>query len=144
MKRFRFRLEQVLRVRRLQEDMARAELMHAHREARVAADRVNARIADYSNAPRPSGEQALDEFHRVQFRLDNAAGAITVGRAGYQHALGVVDDRRADWTAAHQRVAALERLETRRRDEHAIEVRRDEDRLVDDLVVSRHSRGAHE
>ena len=94
MKRFRFRLEQVLRVRRLQEDMARAELMHAHREARAAADRVNARIADYSNAPRPSGEQPFDEFHRVQFHLDNAAGAITVARAGYQHALGVVDDRR--------------------------------------------------
>ena len=144
MKRFRFRLEQVLRVRRLQEDMARAELMHAHREARAAADRVNSRIAEYSNAPRPSGEQAYDEFHRIQFRLDNAAGAVTVARAGYRHALGVVDDRRADWAAARQRVAALERLEDRRRDEHAIEVRRADDRLVDDLVVARHSRGAHE
>jgi len=90
LKRFRFRLEQVLRVRRLQEDMARAELMHAHREARAAADRVNARIVDYSNTPRPHGEQPYDEFHRVQFHLDNAAGAITVARAGYRHALGVV------------------------------------------------------
>jgi flagellar FliJ protein len=142
LKRFRFRLEQVLRVRRLQEDMARAELMHAHREARAAADRVNSRIAEYANAPRPSGEQAYDAFNRVQFHLDNAAGAITVARAGYQHALGVVDDRRADWAAARQRVAALERRETRRRDEHAVEARRDDDRLVDDLVVARHSRGA--
>jgi flagellar export protein FliJ len=142
LKRFRFRLEQVLRVRRLQEDMARAELMHAHREARAAADRVNSRIAEYANAPRPRGEQAYDDFHRVQFHLDNAAGAITVARAGYQHTLGVVDDRRADWAAARRRVAALERLETRRRDEHTIEARRDDDRLVDDLVVARHSRGA--
>jgi flagellar FliJ protein len=143
LKRFRFRLEQVLRIRRLQEDMARAELMHAHREARAAADAVNARVAEYTSAPRPNGEQPYDAFNRTQFRLDNAAGAITVARAGYRHALAVVEDRRADWTAAHQRVAALERLETRRRDEHAIEVRRADDRLVDDLVVARHSRGAH-
>jgi len=141
LKRFRFRLEQVLRVRRLQEDMARAELMHAHRQARAAADRVNARIADYTAAPRPYGEQPLPDFNLVQFHLDNAAAAITVARGSYQHALGVVEDRRADWAAARQRVAALERLEARRRDEYAIEARRADDRLVDDLVVARHSRG---
>ena len=144
MKRFRFRLEQVLRVRRLQEDMARAELMHANREARAAADRVNERIAEYNGAPRPGGEQPYDEFNRVQFHLDNAAGAITVARTEYRTALKVVDDRRAEWAQARQRVAALERLEERRRDEHAIEARRADDRLVDDLVVARHSRGASE
>ena len=79
----------------------------------------------------------------MQFRLDNAAGAITVARAEYRHALELVEARRAEWTAARQRVAALERLEARRRDEHAIEARRAEDRLVDDLVVARHARGEH-
>ena len=124
MKKFRFRLEQVLRVRRLQEDMARAELMHAHREARAAADRVNGRIADYTGAPRPDGEQPIHEFNRVQFHLDNAAQAITLARASYQHALEIVDDRRSDWAAARQRVAALERLEARRREEYAVEASR--------------------
>ena len=79
----------------------------------------------------------------MQSHLDNAAGAITVARGTYVDALGVVDERRADWAAARQRVAALERLEARRRDEHTIEARRAEDRLVDDLVVARHARGAH-
>lgn len=144
MKKFRFRLEQVLRVRRLQEDMARAELMHAHREARAAADLVNGRIAEYTGAPRPDGEQPLDEFNRVQFHLDTAARAITVARASYRRALEVVDDRRSNWAAARQRVAALERLEARRREEYAVEARRADDRLVDDLVVARHSRGASE
>jgi flagellar FliJ protein len=142
LKRFRFRLEQVLRVRRLQEDMARAALMHAHREARLAAERLNARIAEYGDAPRPNGEQPLETFNRVHFDLDNAAGAITVARAGYEHTLRVVDDRRVDWAAARQRVAALERLEARRREEHEVEARRADDRLVDDLVVARHARGA--
>ena len=79
----------------------------------------------------------------MQSRLDNAAGAITVARGEYRQALAVVEERRAEWAEARRRVAALERLEERRRDEHAIEVRRAEDRLVDDLVVARHARGAH-
>ena len=143
MKRFRFRLEQVLRVRRLQEDMARAALQHANLDARRAADAVNARIEEYGAAARPEGAQSYDTFNRMQSHLDNAAGAITVARGLYLEALGVVKERRAEWAAARQRVAALERLEQRRRDEYDIEARRAEDRLVDDLVVARHARGAH-
>ena len=144
MKRFRFRLEQVLRVRRLQEDMARAALMTAHHGARAAADVLNARIEDYSRASRPSGAQTYDDFNRTQSHLDNAAGAITAARGVYSQAVDVVDTRQHEWASARQRVAALERLEARRREEHAIEVRRAEDRLVDDLVVARHARRAHQ
>lgn len=143
MKRFHFRLEQVLRVRRVQEDIARGALMLANREAQTAADAVNARVAEYTDAARPSGAQSYDTFNRMQSHLDNAAAAITVARAEYKSRLEVVETRRSEWAAARQRVAALERLEERRRAEHAVEVRRAEDRLVDDLVVARHARGAH-
>jgi flagellar FliJ protein len=143
LKKFRFRLEQVLRIRRVQEDMARAVLMHANHDARAAADVVNARIEDYSAAARPSGAQSYEMFNKLQAHLDNAAGAIVVARANYQQALRVVEQRRTEWAAAQQRVAALERLEDRRRDEYAIELRRAEDKEVDDLVVARHARGAH-
>jgi flagellar export protein FliJ len=141
LKRFHFRLEQVLRVRRLQEDIARGALMAAHHAARQSADRLNERLEEYAAVSRPSGAQTYDAFNRMQFRLDNAAGAITIARAEYRQSLELVDARRAEWTAARQRVAALERLEARRRDEYAVEARRAEDRLVDDLVVARHARG---
>ena len=121
--------------------MAQAALLNAHHDARNAADAVNARIADYAAVTRPNGAQTYEAFNRMQFELDNAAGAITVARAEYRHALAAVEQRRAEWAAARQRVAALERLEERRREEHAVEMRRAEDRLVDDLVVARHARG---
>jgi len=143
LKRFHFRLAQVLRVRRLQEEIARGALMLANREAQTAADAVNARVAAYADAARPAGAQSYDTFNRTQAHLDNAAAAITVARAEYRSRLEVVETRRAEWAGARQRVAALERLEERRRAEHAVEVRRAEDRLVDDLVVARHARGAH-
>jgi flagellar export protein FliJ len=73
--------------------------------------------------------------------LDSAAGAVELARIAHRESLDVVDDRRADWAATQRRVAALERLEERRREEHALHARRDEDRLVDDIVVARYGRG---
>jgi len=55
MKRFRFRLDQVLHVRRVQEDRARFELLTANRNAHLAAARVEDRLAEYATRSRPSG-----------------------------------------------------------------------------------------
>ena len=141
MKRFRFRLDQVLHVRRVQEDRARFDLLTANREAHFAAARVEERLADYAQRQMPTGPQPYEQFERAVFLLDSAAGAVGAARATHREALAVVDARRIDWTAARRKVAALERLEERRRAEHAVEVQRAEDQLVDDLVVARHARG---
>jgi flagellar protein FliJ len=139
-RKFRFRLEQVLRVRMLQEDQARGELMVANRAAQEAAARVENRLDEYKSRSLPEGPQSYEAFERALFMLDSAAGAVDVARLAHRETLEVVDVRRAEWAAARRKVAALERLEERRREEHAIEVRRAEDRLVDDLVVARHGR----
>ena len=144
MKRFRFRLDQVLHVRRVQEDRARFDLLSANRDAQLAALRVDDRLADYAGRQMPSGPRPYAEFERAVFLLESGAAAVGAARAQHRDALTVVDARREDWTAARRRVAALERLEERRRAEHAIEVQRAEDQLVDDLVVARHARGASE
>jgi flagellar export protein FliJ len=141
MKRFRFRLDQVLHVRRVQEDQARFSLLSANRDAQLAAARVDERLADYADRRMPTGPQPYAAFERAVFLLDSAAGAVGVARATQREALAVVDVRRAEWTDARRHVAALERLEARRRAEHAVEVQRAEDQLVDDLVVGRHARG---
>ena len=141
-KRFRFRLDQVLHVRRVQEDRARFDLLTANRDAQLAAARVEDRLAEYAERRLPEGPQTFAEFERAVFMLESGAGAVTAARVTHREALAVVDARRADWTAARRRVAALERLEARRRAEHAVEVQRAEDQLVDDLVVARHARGA--
>jgi hypothetical protein len=115
LKRFRFRLEQVLRVRRLQEDIARGALMHANHHARVAATAVNARVEEYTTAARPGGSQSYDTFNRMQFRSTTPPRGL--GRrpaAEYRHALGIVDDHARRVDAAHQRVAASQARSARR------------------------------
>jgi flagellar export protein FliJ len=143
MKKFKFRLAQVMRVREVQEDRARAELLGANRAAHEAAVRVETRLGEYASRSLPDGATSYEEFERALFLLDSAAGAVDVARADHRTALDVVDKRREEWAAARRRVAALERLEARRREEYALEMRRAEDRLVDDLVVARHNRGEY-
>jgi len=142
MRRFHFRLAQVLHVRRVQEDQARYALMAANGAATLAARRVEERLDDYARRSLPIGPQSYADFERAVFLLDSAAGAVGTARAAYAEALDVVATKRGEWTETRRRVAALERLEERRRAEHEIEVRRAEDRLVDDLVVCRYARGA--
>lgn len=138
MKKFRFRLDPVLRVRRLQEDLARGELLRANRDLAVATGELAGRNESYGQAPRPTGVQSSDTFHRTWFRLDAAARAVLAAEAARQARQEAADLCRDEWTAASQRVSALERLEERAHDEWAVEIRRGEDRLADDLVVSRH------
>jgi flagellar protein FliJ len=141
MKKFRFRLDQVLHVRRVQEDRARAELLTANRDAHLASVRVDERLHDYAGRGLPLGPQSFAAFERAVFLLDAGAAGVEVARATHRDAQSVVEERRIDWTAARRKVAALERLEERRRAEHAVEVQRAEDTLVDDLVVARFARG---
>jgi flagellar export protein FliJ len=140
MKQFKFRLASVLRIRHIQEDLARARLLHANVAAREAERVVDARHTRYLDLARPAGLQHAPDFARTLFALDSAAGAIDVARDQQVEALAHVAERRAEWSEASMRVDALERLEERHRAEHNIEVRRDEDRVTDDLIVSRYAR----
>jgi flagellar export protein FliJ len=140
LKKFSFRLQSVLRVRRIQEDQARARLLTANVAVREAERVVDARVERYHSLDRPAGVQAEPEFERTWFHLDAAAGAIETANEARIASLAQLAERRAEWSAASMKVAALERLEARQRAEHEIEVRRDEDRTTDDLVVSRHGR----
>jgi flagellar biosynthesis chaperone FliJ len=141
LKRFQFRLATVLRVRRLQEEQAKGALLHANAQARTAAHRVTTAVDAYASTERPQGSQSYADFERSRFRFERAAESVGVARAGHRDALEVVEIRRDEWSDAHKRVAVLERLEARRREEHDADFRRREERLVEDLVATRHARG---
>lgn len=137
MRRFAFRLDAVLRVRRLQEELARAAVATADAElaaARTVAATRLARLRDTVPVPGPvDGASFLAGRDTLARRADAATRAAgAVADAGERRA-----ERLSAWGATHRAVAGLERVEARARDEHGIEVRRDEDRQVDELVVTR-------
>jgi len=138
MKKFRFRLEKVQRVRRIQEELARAELQAANR-AVAEAERVKMERFDrYQARDDLFGESSLDGFMTARTLKEAAAYSVLDGVAKTEETRGVALERRDDWIGARSRVDALERLESRRRDEHSAEWIREQQELVDEIVVTRH------
>jgi flagellar biosynthesis chaperone FliJ len=136
-RRFRFRLASVQRVRMLQEERARAELLLANRALAEAAAELAARKDRYWQGARPLGQYAITDYRPAWFELEMAARGVQWSTAQRIVRAEEAEVARAAWIAAKQRVQALERLEARAREEWRVEVLRDDDRLVDDLVVSR-------
>lgn len=137
MKRYTFRLHQVLRVRRIQEDEARAEVLLARRDADLAGRRVRDRLGAYDRFAYTAGAVPAARHLVERARHEVAAGQVTFARDREAQAWRVVADRLEAWTAAAQKVQALERLDERRRAEHALDAQREAEREVDDLVIAR-------
>jgi flagellar biosynthesis chaperone FliJ len=133
---YNFALETVLRARRAQESVARADLLRANLASAAAEMAQGASVDHYEEVIRANG---LTFFvHRQVSELAarsviEARGALTEAQAGVEAAL-------ESYLVAARSVSVLEHLDERRRQEHAAAVAREDANLVDDLVTSRHVR----
>jgi flagellar export protein FliJ len=137
MKRYRFRLESVLRVRRLQEDVARAELARATAIVAAAQQALligRDQLRRLAAEPCPPDPAAWEAQRRI---LLSAADEIEVLVSGVALAVAERESRQAALAGARTRVRALERLDERRRAEHELEAGRQAEKVVDDLVTTR-------
>jgi flagellar export protein FliJ len=137
-KRYRFRLDAILRLRVAEEEQARTVLGRAERELHVALAARDAELARYRSLLPARGPIANDIFHRQEVVARMAAATLRVA----EHQVAVVAERAARarlmWSEAARRVAILERLDERRRAEYQEEERRAEVALVDDIVTARY------
>jgi len=137
MRRYRFRLDSVLRVRRLQEDVARGALARADAavaESQAALTVAREWFAELEHRP-GSGQPAAWEARRTL--VLRAADEIDARIADVDAAAAARHHRQVELRDARGRVRALEKLDDRRREEHRLEAARQEERVVDDLVTSR-------
>jgi hypothetical protein len=140
MKRYRFRMESVLRVRRVQEGVAASHLRLANASAAAAAAHVDESRRVLAAMPAPRERASTREF-RAQMNVRVAAAAsVLSAQSTYQTATAMVAVEAGRWRAASQRVSILERVDDARRAEHELELRREEEALVDDLVTGAYRR----
>ena len=137
MKRYTFRLESVLRVRRDEQDVAQAGVRAAHVRARAEAEALADRDRAYAERLSPQGPSGAAEFLYEQAHRAALGQAVLEQRRRLLEASHEVEAARAVWTAAAARVGALERLDERQRAEHSARALREDELIVDDLVVSR-------
>lgn len=146
MKRYRFPLGQVLRVRRIEEDRAAGELAAARLAERAEEERKAARLAAcqaVASPPPPAGAGfpgGVGGFLAWRDRCDRAGSAAIAAAHAHREAIAQSERSRAGWAAAAMRVSALEHLDDRRRAEHRDAAERAETVAADDLVTSRWSR----
>lgn len=135
----KFRLGAVLRARKAQEDAAKAALVKARGEADVAAVRVQARRTEIDERHVTPGASA-SAFAAAMTARQALAAELSVAIGAAQLADGQVDERIADLTDAAVQRRTLEKLEER----HALTRRRSaeaaDQKSVDDLTTSAHSR----
>ncbi len=137
MKKFRFRLDTVQRVRQIQHDVARGDLMSANHQLALAAQLVAARAIKASTIDAPTAAMTSEQFAQHRFAIDSAFDAIRWAQRDEATATEVVAERRTEWVSTHTRLRAVERLHDRARAEYRDEYRREADRDSDEITTTR-------
>lgn len=137
MKRYEFRAEKVLRIRRLQEDIARAEVGDARRAEAAAQATVDASQQRYAELSMAPSAQSAAAFLMRREQAGHRADAVSIARQRRHEASQATTAALGTWRDANTKVQGMERLDERRRAEHHIEVRRDEDAQADEIITAR-------
>jgi flagellar protein FliJ len=138
--RYQFRLATVLRVRRMEEEAAKVELRAANlalRQAVTARDAAEERYRAFTALGAAVVSAAQLHAERLEAGLLAEQCSVTQ-RVALERAAGAALAQ-ARWSKSAKRVAVLERLDARRREEHAAAELRAEVALVDDLVTARYA-----
>jgi len=137
MKKYTFSLSKVLRVRRIQEEQAAAELAAARAAANAAAEKEAGAAHALASRCARGGLQPAVSFLAWAETTMLAGETLSDAKAEAQQADEDVEARQDEWSAAAARVSALEHLDERGRDAHEVERRREETKTVDDIITSR-------
>lgn len=140
MNRYRFRLEPVLRVRRIEQDTAQAGVVAARRDFDAAESDLHRSVDRYRARPETHGPSSAAAWLAGRAGTELTAATVIAAGTRRELAAGRVAEQQEALQAARRRVAALERLDERRREEHALAAQREEATDVDELVTSRHGR----
>lgn len=139
MRRYRFRLESALRARRAQEDVARQRLAEANHRLRQARAVHEAALDAYRSMVLLAAPADRDTFLASRAHEVRMAEAVERTRRTAVELEVESSMLYSAWVEAAKRVASLERLDERRREEWHAEVRREEASAIDDVVASRWS-----
>jgi flagellar protein FliJ len=140
-KAYRFRLESVLRVRRLQERVATQQLAEAVRALHHAQSESAVARRSLENAAAPVGRLTigpLEWSHEQSTRLSDAARTRAEAADAAAEAARQAD---AVWGAARRRTATLERLDERHLVLWQQELDRSEAAVLDELATRRTAGG---
>lgn len=138
MSRYRFRLDSVMRVRRVQEERARAELALARlAEAEAAAQTTRRRglLRRATEDGLPSG--TATDWTAQRDRSDRLAAAVSASQVAELHAADLTQRRLGDWERAAAELRMLEKLDERHAAVWQADQLREEQKVLDEISPRR-------
>lgn len=151
MTKFRFRLERVLRARRVAEEVQRARLFEAETAARALDDAARASVdASVSSCDVLRADQSATTLDATRVLVAQSAhervlaAELAARRRAVEGRLAATTERAA-WTTRRSDVRGLERLEERERETFREEIDVREERVIEETAarraeVARHAR----
>ncbi|HUX03536.1 MAG TPA: flagellar FliJ family protein [Acidimicrobiales bacterium] len=138
MKAYHFSLSTVLRIRALEERLARERLLVAQRALRTAHQEHQALAAKLGELTVPSRLTTIEEIRWVGDQAQRLNEQIRVRHERVVEVSCARDQANAAWTAARKRTGALERLEAQSVARWRHESERSEVAELDDVANARH------
>jgi flagellar export protein FliJ len=140
---YRFSLEIVMRIRAIEERLAREKLVTAQRDLRRARGAYVAAETAIATLAAPTGPITVGEVRWIGEQADRLADEVRVRRQVVVAAASTRDEARDSWHAARKSLGTLERLDLQGLARWKNEVAREEVSEMDDLANTRHgSQGA--
>ncbi len=146
MKKFKFRLETVLKQRRIVEDLAKKALAQAQAELSLKMAEINDLYESIDNAREQRGKkQEAGGF--VPFELESAEGFIRLQEIKIEREkliarqlMTVVEEVHEALVEAATERMAMEKLKEKKKEAYIIKARKDETKKIEDIVVMRSRR----
>lgn len=146
MRKFQFRLQSVLEVRRRREEHLRGELARMHLRRQAEIQRMETLLQEREAATRGAlagrvGRVTAEDFRTHERHLQCLEQAVISQREALDLILREIDRKVAEVVTATQEARALEDLRGRHMEEHRREAQRVEQNFLDELATNRAARG---
>ncbi|NLA37147.1 MAG: hypothetical protein GX868_15875 [Actinobacteria bacterium] len=135
MKKYRFSLGGVHRVRQINEEQHKAALADAQRSADDASALLQARLVEVGSAVPAAGTRSANQFLAEREQLTRHRDAVVAARAAEANALALLAQRRDEYIEAAREVRALDRLDERKREEWRLETTRAAQLVTDETAT---------
>ena len=138
MKKYKFQLAGVHRVRKIAEEQEKATLAEAQRLADDATAKLHARLEEIGSAVPVPGSRTSNQFLAEREQLGRYREAVVAARSAEANALVIVHHARAEYLEAARKVRALDRLDDRKREEWRLETTRAAQLVTDETATIRY------
>jgi flagellar protein FliJ len=137
MKKFKFRLERVLQYRNVVKQEKLKALMEKNLELRFAQEKLEEMEKEYMNNKVPEGSVSVGQLFLHEAFSARIKESIARQKVSIEKIKEAVEAAHQEYLVANQEAEALEKVKERKRDEHAEQASKHDEKFLDELATQK-------